>query len=438
VAALGLIALVSGSSTGLGVARAAGGEITLRLWPAGQGRIELTQTGRPPRTCDFLDVLQTAGSCDVAVTSGTPVTLRAVAEPNATIPAGLAGLAPPDFPTKDAAFVRWSRFDCPGKGPCTFTPVSDQEWVTALFTPLSLEVGINGGDSAADTVKVQRAGGAPEPMTCVGAPQSFDTAERACHGLFPADTAVVLVANPSSSAVPVRWGALGCTPGAAVPTSARCTVTMSNIRTFATVAFGEPGQGCELDPNPSPPKVCPPLFPFQITPSLTVALSGSGQGSVKGPSGLDCPGKCSVDDLSYQSPITLTAAEGDGSTFVRWQGVCSTKPTCIFAAGSISAVGAVFDDSTPPRVKLTRVAIQGAGAQRALVVTVVADRTAQASLRLLRRGTTIASRGVRIPAGRGTLRLAVPRGASAGWYQVVLKLAGAGAPSLTRPVRIGG
>jgi hypothetical protein len=89
----------------------------------------------------------------VTVTSGTPVTLTAVAEPNVALSAKQKEQVP-DFPTGDARFVRWSRFDCPGTGACTFIPDVDGEWVTALFTPLELAVGINGGSDATEGVKV--------------------------------------------------------------------------------------------------------------------------------------------------------------------------------------------------------------------------------------------------------------------------------------------
>jgi hypothetical protein len=460
-AVLVVVALVVLPGSERSVARAAGGDtITLRLWPAGQGRIDVTQSGRAPQSCDFVQVLVSSDACPVSVTSGTPVTLTAVAEPGATIPQEVRPDVP-DFPTNDAAFVRWSRFDCGGTGPCTFTPDADFDWVTAVFTPLELEVGINGGTAQTDTVKILQGDSVLDTLTCDGPLDFFDT-DRACHALFPADSNVVLVASPASSQVAIQWGP-GCRPDADNAASARCTVTMSNIRTFAVVAFGD--------------QVTPPQFPFQITPRLTVHLTGTGHGRVTGTGGVDCGTACSVD-LAYQSRVTLTADPGQDSIFVRWRGICSTSPACVFAAGSTSSVGAVFDQTPPPPTtttatttaptttttamtttatttgtqttattstskpkpvgaRLASVSVAGSGAHRAIVVTLRLSRSARVTVRLLKRGQAKTARVFALQQGRNTLRLRLTRAVKAGVYQLTVKVgAGATARTLTRSVTI--
>src|SRR4051812_35325661 len=161
-----------------GVARGAapGQMVHLSLWPAGQGRIEvaqsgvpvplLDQSGDPIPVCDFLFVLEHPNPCGAVVVAGTPVTLTAVTEPDpvvpdVTLPAGFEDSLP-DFPVAQPAFVRWTVFGCEGTGSCTFTPDEDFDWVGAIFTPLQLEVGISG----AGTVELQRSDGTLEPDFC--------------------------------------------------------------------------------------------------------------------------------------------------------------------------------------------------------------------------------------------------------------------------------
>jgi hypothetical protein len=457
-----LLALVVFAGVELSAAHGAAGDtIHLILWPAGQGKIDLDQAGRARQTCDFVDVIVSTSesTCDFEVTSGTPVTLTATPEPGKPIVPADRQADVPDFkPTTPSTFVRWSRFDCAGTGPCTFTPDTDNEWITAVFTPLELEVGINGSAPAANPVQVL-ANGSLQPLTCddVG----FNGADHACHGLFAADTDVVLVASPASPALPIRWGP-GCEPDSADP--AKCTVTMSNIRTFAAVAYGDPTA------------VTPPDFPFKITPTLTVHVSGSGHGRVTGTGGIDCRAVCSVT-LDYQTRVSLKADADQGSSFVRWRGVCSTGSTCVFAAGSASSVGAVFDETPPPattttttttpttttttaptttsatttsvttttttttttqiNARLAGASMTGHGVHRAVVLRLVVNRSIRATARLLAHGRTKATRTFALAKGQNVLRLAVPRKLRPGVYIVAVKVGtGPKAAKLAQSVKV--
>ena len=141
------------------------------------GRDELT-----PSPCGFTAVLErgAAVACEVVVTVGTPVTLRAVAEPNATVPERpgerRAGLPPVAQPT----FVRWSRFDCGTAATCTFTPTaeSDGDWITALFSPLQLQVGVFG----VGNLTFRRSDGGVVQPQC---PSGVGFGDRTCHAAPP-------------------------------------------------------------------------------------------------------------------------------------------------------------------------------------------------------------------------------------------------------------
>jgi hypothetical protein len=361
----------------------------------------------------------------VPVTVGLPVTLAAVPEPAAIIPPALQS-AVPDYPTPQTAFVRWSRYDCGSSQACTFTPDADLDWVTAVFTPLQLEVGINGQGA----VGVRRSDGGVDPLVC----EPLDFGDTTCHGLFAADTEVTLVAAPANLGDPIQWGP-ACQPDPADPSGASCVVTMSNLRTFAGVGFGA--------------QVTPPDRPFQITPRIRVVRGGSGTGKVSG-TGIDCGAACTID-VDFQERVSLEASAGAGSRFVRWEGVCSTVPRCAFAAGSATLVKALFaaatGPATPPgqggkqsvafKPRLTKIATRGRGRRRVIALVVMVDRPAQAKVRLLKRRRAVATRRFALVAGRNALRLRVPRSARRGTYRVSLKIvAGDQSSTLQAIVRI--
>ena len=447
----GLLVVGMRASQAIGARGATPGTlIHLSLWPAGKGRIEVTQNGVlviptqqdgspiPGDLCDFLFVLQQTTPCDVVVVAGTPVTLKAVTESDAVIPASLTDKVP-DLALAQSAFWRWTMSGCPGSDSCTLTPDSDSDWVGAIFTPLQLQVGING----AGTVGVQRPEGGLDPQFICG-PQGdpvdfISPTTRVCHGLYAADSPVVLVASPDNPSQDARfaWGE-GCQPAGNPPT---CTVEMTNLRTFGVVGFGAP-----LD-------FPPPQFPFKITPQVRVALDGSGHGRVTG-SGYDCGSQCAIG-FSYQDRVTLQATPDPGSQFVRWQGVCSTDPTCVFSAGSATLVKAVFDvpsatqatttsttstttvttTAAPLAARLGKVKMKHRAGRRIVELTLVTDRAARATLRLFRHRRTIRVKQLSLHPGRTLVQLAIPRTLKPGRYQLLVRVI-AGAEVRTFPTRV--
>ena len=74
-------------------------------------------------------------------------------------------------------------------------------------------------------------------------------------------------------------------------------------------------------------------------PTLTVALSGGGSGTVSSsPGGINCPTVCSASFTSG-TPVTLTATPNTGSTFASWSSNCQ-------AAGQVCTVSALTSDLT--------------------------------------------------------------------------------------------
>jgi len=426
---IGALALVGAPASGSAPARAAvAAPVTLNLWPAGRGKIDASIAGGGNATCDYTDILTNQSPCPVSVEAGTTVTLTATAEPTGGNP---------------SQFSHWSRSECPGAGACTITVDEDGEWVGAIFSPLALEVGINGNGSVTAS---------PGSVACQPAGGTDWDAETVCLGSFPAEQEVTLTAIPTTPGDSITWGP-GCEPAGGNPSSATCVVTMTNIRTFAVVAFGANGV---------------PGFPFKIGVNLRVKHGGTGKGSVSGSGkdvnnsswSVDCGTTCTIN-VGYQSAITLKADAAAGSKFVRWNGVCASAATCRFYAGSATSVTAVFDDATPPpppppppspppppppplrvqgvlQASLLGLSLQGTGAHRALAFVVVVNRVGLANVRLRKRAKPVAKLDRRLKQGRNKIRLRLNKTIKPGWYVLTVKIVpqGGKGKTLTRRVRI--
>ena len=79
------------------------------------------------------------------------------------------------------------------------------------------------------------------------------------------------------------------------------------------------------------------------TYSLTVALAGSGAGTVaSSPAGVNCGSDCS-ENYSSGVSVTLTANPAAGSTFAGWSGGgCSGTGTCTVTMSADTSVTADF------------------------------------------------------------------------------------------------
>jgi hypothetical protein len=455
ICAVVLVGLLLGgvSASRVVVAQSAPDQTVVELWPAGQGRIGAAQSG-VTTSCDFEQVFAaesvggTPAPCEVTVAVGTPVTLSATpdsAEEVATTLTPAVQEQLPDFPAAHSDFKRWTVAGCGTTGDCVIIPDADSLWVGAIFTPLELEVGINGPG----TVGVQDA----PAFTCSSTPLDFG--ERTCHGLFAADASVVVNVQPTQETF--AWGD-GCVPPAGASTP--CTVPVNNIRTFAAVAFGANS---------------PPPFPFLIATHVRVVVAGSGSGVVTG-SGLDCRSKCAIDPTPlWQDQIELEATADPGSQFVGWQGVCSTDPVCSFNAGSATLVEAVFNVPQPKTTTVTvpttttsttstirtsavltttttttvttantvttaaaftprlqKIGTRHSAGQRLVVVTALLDRPARAILRLSRRGRTIVTRTLKVRRGQSVLQLRIPKSLKPGRCQLTVRFVAAKASRTIR------
>ncbi len=256
--------------------------LTVALAGSGSGSVESSPPG-----------IACPGTCTYAYPPGTPITLT---------PTAVSG----------SRFVGWEGSGCSGTSTCQVTLSSDTE-VTATFEKLPvLSVSLAGSGSGSIE-------SSPSGIACPGT----------CSYAYPPGTPVTLTPTAVSGSRFVGWEGSGCSG------TSTCQVTMSSDMAV-TATFQQ----------------LPPV-------TLTVALAGSGSGSVESsPSGIACPGTCSY---AYPpgTPVTLTPTAVSGSRFVGWEGSgCSGTSTCQVTMSSDMAVTATFQQLPP--VTLT-VALAGSG-----------------------------------------------------------------------------
>ena len=82
---------------------------------------------------------------------------------------------------------------------------------------------------------------------------------------------------------------------------------------------------------------------------LSVALNGSGSGTVASyPAGIDCGPRCSAA-FESGSQVTLSASPASGATFAGWAGACSgAAATCVVSLSQARSVTATFNLAPPP------------------------------------------------------------------------------------------
>ena len=149
--------------------------------------------------------------------------------------------------------------------------------------------------------------------TVTSAPTGIDC-EPDCTESYDEGTGVVLIAEAEAGSTFAGW------TGACSGSMSTCTLVMNGPRS-ATATFSD-------------------------RPLLTVAKTGTGQGTVtSSPGGITCGTDCE-QEYDPGTNVTLSASEADGSTFDGWSGDC-TGMTCFLTMGTSHSVTATFTEIPP-------------------------------------------------------------------------------------------
>jgi uncharacterized repeat protein (TIGR02543 family) len=306
--------------------------------------------------------------CQATVTTGSSVTLMAVA-------------------AVDSTFSGWTG-DCSGTSPtCTVVVGADTSAIAnfTLVSPVTLTAATAGNGFIVS-----------DPLVILCGNNSFFS----CQGDVAIGSTVTLEAVPATGSSFSGWS------GACADQPAICTLTMSEARsvtaTFAPlvrIQVGTSGGGlgtvtsspaaidcgstCRADlvngtvltltATPEPGSIfagwsgaCSGMSPTctvslvsqtdvdaRFTPPpahFRVTTAGSGSGTVKDEAdGIDCGHDCD-EDVPYLTEITLTPVAAQGSTFTGWAGAClgATTTTCTIAPFDGDVITAIFTADPPP------------------------------------------------------------------------------------------
>lgn len=215
----------------------------------------------------------------------------------------------------DSRFVGWSGACSGSRGTCTVSMTAAAS-VTATFALLGRDLTIARDGTGAGVVT-----SSPEGIDC-----GAECATSFAHG-----TLVVLTATPDAATSSFAGWA-----GACSGTSRTCALSMTAARDARAT--------------------------FTLLPrALSVALAGSGEGSVtSSPGGIACGADC-TEDYAHGTTVVLTAAPNPGtSSFAGWTGACSGAAlTCSVSMTEARAVTATF--ARLPRTLDVEIAGTGAG-----------------------------------------------------------------------------
>jgi hypothetical protein len=317
---------------------------------AGSGTVTSVPTGI---TC--------GASCSGLFPSGTAVTLTAGAG-------------------SGSAFTGWSGGGCSGTGTCVVT-VSAAVTVTANFAQLipltintpgagmgtvtSLPAGINCGSTctssfpsgssvtlsavatAGSIFSGWSGGGCSGTDTC-SVSLTAATAVAATFTLQPTSVLLTVTkAGGGSGTVTSTTGGIDCGTTCSGSYSSGATTTLTAVAGAGSVFTGWSGAGC------SGTGACVVVLSGATTltanfaaqsATLTVALLGSGNGTVTStPGGIDCGAIC-VSTFPSGIPVTLLATPGSGSSFAGWNGGgCNGTGVCVTTLVGATSVNATFD-----------------------------------------------------------------------------------------------
>jgi hypothetical protein len=227
-------------------------------------------------------------------------------------------------PQAGSGFGGWGDA-CAASGAATTCDVTADQAraVRATFTALrTVTVGGDGGNGSITS--------SPAGIACTVAPTGTT---GACSAGFLDGVPVTLTAAPTGDDRFVSWGG-----ACAAATGASCTFVVGEGATGASVRFARPQ-------------------------ALTVAPSGTGEGSVAG-GAIACERRSDANTGSctaaapFGTVVALAATPAANSTFAGWTGACSGTGACTVTIDEARTVGATF---TRRQVALA-VSLSGAGA----------------------------------------------------------------------------
>jgi hypothetical protein len=267
----------------------------LQAMTAGPGRLSISPTQPGLNALCKVDGQQEDpdSTCIQRYTTGTPVTLRAEADPG-------------------ARFIGWSDFGCARYSQtCTLTLGAGERYITARFSPVKLTV--QGGDFGSVVVETEPGG------TC-----TFAEGAPPCEFTYPAGTVVTIRREHES---PGNFWIGGCDGNSGGTLDA----DVCRIRLQANELVGA---------GLSDPTAIPPPRGSGITVKRVGKGRVTGQ-VINGGGTLNCGGICTISGLTRYDQVRLRARASRGSRFAHWSDG-SRLPARVVRMSAVNRIKATF------------------------------------------------------------------------------------------------
>jgi hypothetical protein len=323
--------------------------------------------------------IECGAKCTANFDEGSTVTLTGIPGPS-TEAAQWSGCASVDaedkcLVTMSAAKAVTATFNHP-QFPLTVTKVGPGNG-TVTSTPAGIECGsaCSAGFDQGSTVTLASVSGTHSEAVQWSGCDTID-GENRCLVTMGAARAVTATYKPEAGypvyTVSVTKGGTGTGTVTSSPIGIECgaacsteVVSKSKVTLIAVAAPGSvfshwsggtcAGEGpCERNINST--RTVKAVFSAVGTRTLTIALAGTGAGTVKSKAaGIECTASCSPS-IAAGTKITLTAVPATGSTFSGFSGACSGNGPCKVQMSEAHSVTATFAKSPTPS-KPTGVAV---------------------------------------------------------------------------------
>ena len=267
-------------------------------------------------------------------------------------------------PATGSAFGTWTGCDSTSRTTCTVTMTSNKT-VSAAFTLNS------------ETLTATKTGAGKGTITATG----LTCSGTSCTGTYPYSTSVTLTATAATGSYFGTWTGCDSTSGTT------CIVAMtSNKRVSAAFYLG------------NAPK------------TLTATVTGTGTLSA---TGLTCSGATCMGRYAYNTQVRITARPGTSSVFSGWTGCDSSSGTvCTVTMKSDKTVSAAFTAvSCTYNITPSKKVFAPAGGS--VIVTVTGVGAPSCSAPKVISDSWIAATSSPFVNSRGTVRITVPRNATA-------------------------
>jgi hypothetical protein len=278
---------------------------------------------------------------------------------------------------------------------------------------------LSGGALTLTLDELRIGGGGDFGFWVVSTANEIGTDAAPASGSWPHPNHALGVARSGTGSGTVSGGGangVDCGARCNAPLARGASVTLTAAAAAGSVFLGWGGDcsgtaGCPLTMD-GPKNV---FARFEALRRLTVALAGTGSGTVaSAPGGISCGTAC-AGDFPHGIPLSLSATAAAGSRFEGWSGGCSGAGDCSLTPAEATAVTATFVDVQAPHA--TALPSSGRRGRLAQLRYRLVDNSGRAAAQVTvqagaRRLATLSRPASRATGGQSSVAWRIPRSAA--------------------------